>query len=180
MKKALLVVDIQKDYFEGGKGVLFEPEKAAVNAKKLIDSFHQKGELVIYIRHISTEDGAVLFLPDSVGTEIYPGVQPAAGDPVFIKHVPDSFMADGLTKYLEQNEVKELAVCGMMSHMCIDTTVRSAKEKGYDVTLLEDACTTMALTWQGKSYPAETVHNIFMASLIGTFATIMKTEEYIG
>ena len=176
--RALLIVDIQKDYFEGGKGVLFEPEKAAANAKKLIEYFRRKNEPVIYIRHISTEDGAVLFLPGSEGTEIYPIIQPLEEEKVFIKHVPDSFMAEGLTDYLEQMNIKELAVCGMMSHMCIDTIVRSAKEKGYNVTLLEDACTTMDLEWQGKRYPAETVHHIFMASLIGTFATIMKTEEF--
>lgn len=177
MKRALLLVDIQKDYFEGGKNVLFEVEKAVANAKKLIEHFHQTGEPVIYIRHISTEEGAVLFLPGSEGTEFYPAVQPTKEDKIFIKHVPDSFMAEGLIDYLEDHDITDLVVCGMMSHMCIDTTVRSAKEKGYNVTLLEDACTTMELEWKGTRYPAETVYNIFMASLIGTFATIIKTEE---
>lgn len=179
MKRALILVDIQKDYFEGGKGVLHEPERAAANAKRLIDRFRRKQEPVIYIRHISTEEGAVLFLPHSVGTEIHPSVQPEEKEPIFVKHVPDSFMAEGLTEYLEQNEIRQLVICGMMSHMCIDTTVRSAKAKGYDVILPEDACTTMDLEWRGRRYPAETVHNIYMASLVGTFAVIGKTDDYL-
>lgn len=179
MKRALILVDIQKDYFEGGKGVLHEPEQAAANAGKLIDRFRRNQEPVIYIRHISTEEGAVLFLQDTAGTEIHPSVQPEEKDPIFVKHVPDSFMAEGLTEYLEQNEIRQLVICGMMSHMCVDTTVRSAKARGYDVILPEDACTTMDLEWQEKCYPAETVHNIYMASLIGTFAAICKTEEYL-
>ena len=179
MKRALLIVDIQKEYFEGGKCVLHEPVKAAEKAKQLIDYFHRTNEPVIYICHINTGENASAFVQGSEGTQIYQGITPAACDQVFYKHVPDSFMSDGLEDYLRQKEINTLTICGMMSHMCIDTTVRSAKVKGYEVTLLEDACTTMDLEWDGTKYPAETIHNIYMASLCGSFATVMKTEEYI-
>lgn len=180
MKKALLVIDIQNDYFEGGTAELFEPIPAMENAKKLINLFHQKNEPVIYIQHINTYEGADFFLPNSDGNKIYSKIQPLSDDPVFIKHAPDSFLSDGLAEYLKENGIEELVVCGMMSHMCVDTTVRSANAKGYVVTLLEDACTTMDLEWQGQRYPAKTVHQIYMASLDGVFASVMKTDEYIA
>lgn len=179
MKKALLVIDIQNDYFEGGNAELFEPIPAMENAKKLMNLFHRKNEPVIYIQHINTYEGADFFLPDSDGNKIYSEIQPLSDDLVFIKHEPDSFLSDGLTEYLKGQNIDELVICGMMSHMCVDTTVRSAKAKGYEVTLLEDACTTMDLEWQGERYPAKTVHQIYMASLSGVFATVMTTDAYI-
>ncbi len=179
MKRALVVVDIQNDYFEGGNCVLHEPQTAAKKAKSLIDFFHDHHEPVIYICHINQGSNQGAFVPDSVGSEIYAEIQPADCDHVFIKHVPDSFEADGFWNYLRQESIQELIVCGMMSHMCIDTTVRSARVKGYEVIVAEDACTTMSLEWDKISYPAETVHAVYMASLSGAFAKVMKTDVYL-
>lgn len=73
--------------------------------------------------------------------------------------------------------VDELVVCGMMTHMCIDTTVRAARDYPFPVTLLYDACATKELDIMGKTIPAETVHNAYMAGLNGTFARVLTTGE---
>ena len=67
----------------------------------------------------------------------------------------------------------------MMTHMCIDTTVRAAKDLGLSVTLIEDACTTKALVWNGHTIPAEIVQASYMASLTGIFAEIMPAEKFL-
>lgn len=67
----------------------------------------------------------------------------------------------------------------MMSHMCVDTAVRACQDYGYEVVLIEDACTTKDLMFQGKMIDALTVHTTFMASLEGMFAKVMKLEDYI-
>ncbi len=180
MKRALLIVDIQNDYFAGGRGELFEPEKAAVNAKAALDYFRKTGEEVIFIRHESTEEGDFLFSHGSFGTEIYPLLAPREGEKVFVKSVPDSFLSDGLAEHLKNSEISELVVCGMMSHMCIDTTVRAAASRGYKVILLEDACTTLDLERHGVRYPAKQVHEIFMASLDGAFAKVITTDSFLA
>ena len=61
----------------------------------------------------------------------------------------------------------------MMSHMCVDTTVRAAMDHGYDVTLVANACATMDLTINGETIPADTVQKTYIASLAGIFAKIV-------
>jgi nicotinamidase-related amidase len=77
-------------------------------------------------------------------------------------------------------EITELVICGAMSHMCIDTTVRAAKELGFKCILIADACATRNLKFGDEILPAQTVHSVFMAALDGTFATIMTAEEYLS
>ena len=67
----------------------------------------------------------------------------------------------------------------MMSHMCIDTTVRACQDYGYEVTVIEDACTTMALKHDKRRIDAETVHAVYMASLAEGFAKVMKAEDFL-
>jgi nicotinamidase-related amidase len=63
--------------------------------------------------------------------------------------------------------------------MCVDTTVRQCQNYGYDVTVIDDACTTMSLKHDGKKIDAETVHAVYMASLADGFAKVIKTDEYL-
>jgi nicotinamidase-related amidase len=177
MEIALVLVDIQNDYFPGGRNPLYNPEKAAENAKIALELFRNKNLPIIHIQHISLQEGATFFLPDTDGKEIHNSVRPMNNEIVLIKHKPDSFFQTGLHESLEKMGIKRIVVCGMMSHMCIDTTVRSAKNYVYDVLLLSDACTTKDLIWENEKIIAENVHKTFMASLQGTFAKIINTNE---
>ena len=75
--------------------------------------------------------------------------------------------------YLKSLRIDTLIVCGMMTHMCVDTTVRAAMDYGYQVKLVADACATMDLKLNGENIPAETVHKVFISALDGVFATIV-------
>ena len=66
--------------------------------------------------------------------------------------------------------MEKLIVCGMMTHMCVDTTVRAAMDYGYEVTLVADACATKDIEINGEVIPAETVQKTYIASLAGIFA----------
>ena len=74
----------------------------------------------------------------------------------------------------------KLVICGAMSHMCIDTTARAAKELGFACTVISDACATRDLKFKNELVPASTVHVAFMAALDGMFADVMTTEEYLA
>lgn len=84
-----------------------------------------------------------------------------------------------MCKHLAAMKTDRLVVCGMMTHMCIDTTVRAAQNDCFPVTLLEDACTGLALKWGDTLIPYPTVHAVMMASLNGTFATVEKTDLFL-
>jgi len=177
METALLLIDIQNDYFVGGRNPLVNAEKAAEQAARALVYFRGKNLPIFHVQHISLQDGATFFLPDTDGCKIYQGVFPVQGESVIVKHTPDSFFQTDLHEQLTALNIKQLYICGMMSHMCIDTSVRAAKRLGFSVRVLEDACATKDLVWNDETIPADIVHKTFMASLKGTFATVMKTSQ---
>jgi len=177
MNKALLLIDIQNDYFDGGRNPLVHSERAAERAAKVLACFRKNNLPVFHVQHISNHEGATFFLPDTDGSKIHQSVSPRPGEPVIIKHAPDCFFQTSLQKQLLALNVKQVYICGMMSHMCIDTSVRTAEMLGYSVCLVEDACATKNLVWNGEIIPAETVHKAFMASLKGVFAEIIRQED---
>ena len=179
MERALVLIDIQNDYFPGGRNELFAPEQAAQCASRVLASFRQNGWPVCHIQHVSTGSSATFFLPGTPGVEIYGAVAPQSGEPVFVKHAPNAFFETGLLQALQERGIRELVVCGMMTHMCIDTSVRAARDHGLQVTLLHDACATKDLVWKGKTIPAQDVHAAYMAALDGRFARVLSTEEFL-
>ena len=179
MSRALLIVDIQNDYFPGGRMELLHPEAAASNARKIAEAFRTKGLPVIYMQHISLQEGAEFFLPDTDGIHIHPSVSPQEGDTVFIKHYPNSFRETELRKYLQDNGIDHLTITGMMTHICIDTTTRAAVDSGLTVELIGDACATRDLTFDGKTTKAEEVHTAYLAAINYAFCPVLHTAEFL-
>lgn len=180
MKEALLLIDIQNDYFPGGKMELVSMEEAAKKAGELLKAFRTAGKPVFFIKHISTRSDATFFVPGTQGTDIHSSVSPLPDEAVIEKHFPNSFLQTELLSVLKESEITDLIICGAMSHMCIDTTVRAAKELGFKCTLIADACATRNLKFGEEILPAQTVHASFMAALDGMFATIMTVDEYLN
>ncbi len=177
--KALLIIDVQNDYFEGGKCELFEPLKALANIEKVLGKFREEKLPIINIQHINISPKATFFVPNTYGVEIHKNLTPKIGEFHITKNYPNSFLKTELLDILNKNNINELVVCGMMSHMCIDTTVRACMDYKIKVTLLEDTCTTKDLVFENKTILATTVHKTFMASLNGMFANVIKTDEFI-
>ncbi|BCA34124.1 cysteine hydrolase family protein [Bacillus cereus] len=182
MKEALLLVDIQNDYFAGGNMELHQPEKAAHKAKEVLKVFREKHKTVIHVQHIANNEGATFFLPDTVGVQIYDDVQPIANERVIQKHHPNSFLRTNLLETLKTEEIDQLVICGMMTHVCIDATVRAASDFGFQCIVIEDACTTKDLEFQGNVIPAVHAHQSFMSALEfgDIYATIMSASCFIN
>jgi nicotinamidase-related amidase len=179
MKQAILLIDIQNDYFEGGTMTLVNAGQASENARLLLENFRNKDLPVIHIQHIATKPGATFFLPDTAGAEIHKNVQPTANEKVIIKHFPNSFRETELMSFLQEKEITDLVICGMMTHMCIDATTRAAKDLGYNCTLIGDACATRNLEINGEKVKAADVQNAFLAALNATYATVTSTQDYL-
>jgi nicotinamidase-related amidase len=178
-KTGLLIIDIQKDYFPGGKMELDGADAAGDHARQALAAFRAKRLPVFHVKHLSVRPGATYFIPGSPGVEIHPAVAPAAGEPVIEKNFPNSFRGTTLKAELERSGVDSLVVAGMMTHMCVDASVRAAFDDGYRVTLLADACATRAQAWGGESVPAKQVHVAFLAALGAVYANILNTAAFI-
>jgi len=175
--RALIVVDIQNDYFPGGAHPLVGPEEAAGQARLLLDAFRRAGEPVVHVQHVSSEPDATFLLPGTRGVEIHSLVAPEGGEPVVRKANPNSFLETELESTLRGLGVDEVVVCGMMTSMCVDATVRAAVDLGFDASVAHDACATLDLDFGGRTVPAADVHAAFLAALESAYARVAAAEE---
>ncbi len=172
--RALLVIDVQQDYFPGGAFPLSEPEAAAAATARLLSRFREAGEPVVHVQHHSEEGFLVRGTP---GAEPHPDAAPVAGEPVVEKEAPNAFLETPLEADLRAAGIDELVVTGMMSSMCVDATVRAAADKGFTVTLVHDACAAPALEFGGTTVPGPEVHAAFMAALGSAYATLVAADD---
>ena len=180
MNIGLILVDIQNDYFPGGRMDLVGMDNAAANAKALLTCFRQKKLPVFFIQHISVGEKASFFLPDTDGAKIHESINPLAEETVIQKHYPNSFRETRLIDELQKAEIQQVVICGAMSHMCIDATARTAADFGFGCTVVENACATRDLQFGGETIPAAKVHGAFMAALGAAYAKVTNTEKFIS
>lgn len=179
-KQALILVDIQNDYFPSGKWPLVGIEAAAEQATKVLAAFRERGDLVVHIRHEFESADAPFFTPGSDGAQIHSKVANLPGEPVVLKHFVNAFRDTDLKAILDQHGIGSLVVVGHMSHMCVDGATRAAADFGYAVTVLHDACATLDLEFNGVQVPAAQVHAAYMASLAFAYAEVVSTAEYLN
>jgi nicotinamidase-related amidase len=179
MKTALLVIDIQKDYFPGGKYPLVNPLEAAKKAYMLLQCFREHGGMHVHIQHISLKPNATFFIRGDSGSDIHDAVTHFEGEPIVYKHEPNSFLNTNLLDLLKSWEVERVVITGMMTHMCVDATARAASDLGFQVVIAEDACATRDLKYGDTTIPAEHVHKAFLAAL-KSYGKVMKSEEIIA
>lgn len=177
MNKALLLVDIQNDYFPGGAMELEGSMEAGLRAEELLRAWRDAALPVIHIQHVSVRPGATFFLPDTEGVRHHEWVAPAENESVFQKHFPNSFRETPLLEHLRREKIGDLVIAGMMTQMCIDSTTRAAADLGFQCQLAHDACAARTVSFDGKSVPAEHVHTAILASLNGLFAKVRSVDE---
>ena len=180
MTKGLIIVDVQNDYFTGGAMELVDMDAAAAQCGRLLASFREAQLPVFHIQHLSTRPGASFFVPDTAGADIHASLQPRSGEAHIVKHFPSAFRDTDLQQQLQAAGIDELVVCGAMSHMCIDTTVRAAFDLGYQCTLAADACATRDLEFDGRRIAAADVQAAFMAALAMPFARVCASEDALA
>lgn len=179
-KRALVLIDIQNDYFPQGKWPLAGIESAADNAARLLAAARTAGDLVIHVRHEFPTSEAPFFTPGSEGAKIHPKVSGLGSEPVVLKHHVNSFRDTDLKALLDRHGVTDVVICGAMSHMCVDAGVRAASDLGYSCIVVHDACATRDQEFAGKRVPAAEVHAAFMAALQFGYAKLVSTEEYLA
>ncbi len=147
MSQALLVIDLQNDYFPDGKFPLWNTEQTLANIEQAIAHAQAQNTPVILIQHIadSSQGLAPFFNEGTEGVEIHPRILAAAPNaPIVVKAYADSFYQTNLSDVLKQLDVNELLVCGMMTQNCVTHTAISKAADAYQVSILPDCCTTVS------------------------------------
>ncbi len=178
MNTGLLLVDMQNDYFPGGKMELVGISEAGLNARKLLRLFRENELPAFHIRHVALQGQATFFLPETPGVAIHDQVKPMRGEVIITKHFPNSFRETELAAVLKKAKIERLVICGAMSHMCIDATTRAAADLGYECVVIHDACATRDLAFGELTIPAIQVHGAFMAALGAAYAKVWSLDEF--
>ena len=182
-RTALIVIDLQRGFEDlahwSPTGRRDNPGCEA-NVAALIAEWRGTGRPVVFVRHDSTEDGSPL-RTGAPGNAFKPEV---SGEPdlTVAKATNSAFYGTpDLHAWLGEHDLDGIAVCGIQTNHCVETTARMGGNLGYDVLMVLDACHTFdRLGPDGKLVTAEELTRATAASLHGEFATVVRTRDLIG
>lgn len=137
-KTALIIIDIQNDYFPGGKNELSGSVEAGRQAKKILNMFRSNSLPVIHIQHEMMGENPPFFAPGSKGQKIHDCVLPLAGETVFVKQNVSSFEQTPLLDYLKKHKIEQLVVTGMQTNACVAATIKDAIKYEFSIIALKD------------------------------------------
>ncbi len=177
---ALVIIDIQGFYFEGGSLPLTGSIEAARQARRALDAARLKRLPVIHVRHIPKGVAIVDGEPADAQYRIRAEVAPAPGEKVISKQYANSFRETDLLEYLRANGIKRLVIAGMQTHMCVEAASRAAADLGFEVVVLHDACATRPLKFGDTAVPAGMVHAAALAAIQGSYGKVMSVDEWLG
>jgi nicotinamidase-related amidase len=176
-KSALVLIDCQTTYREGImqlEGV----EPALKECATLLKRARDAGATVIHIRH-DAGPGSPYDVTAPIG-QIADEVAPAPGETVITKNFPSSFEQTTLDAELKKGGVEDLVLAGFMTHMCVNSTARSAFNHGYRPTVVASAAATRALAAPGGNVlPAQTVHDAALTGLADLFAIVVPSTQNV-
>lgn len=174
---ALLIIDLQNDYFPGGRFPLEGTDAAAAKAGELLALAREAGVGVVHVRHEMAGEDSPFFTRGTPGAEIHASLAPQEGEPVVVKEEVNAFLRTDLDSLLRGKGVSRLVIVGAMSHMCVDAASRAALDLGYEVTLAHDATATLPLAFNGTEVPAPAVQAAMMAALEFAGANVVPASE---
>jgi len=177
---AVIVIDIQNEYFPGGKMPIPDGMQALKNSKRIVEFAHKNKMPVFFVQHLGDADGP-LFAKGSRFAEFHKDLQPAKGDRVISKATPSSFVGTDLQKQLDSLGIKQLIITGLMTHMCVSSTARDAVPLGYSVIIPEDATATRDLaTWDNKVVDHKVLQQAALTGVGDVFAEIKTTDAVLA
>jgi nicotinamidase-related amidase len=193
MKRALIVIDVQESFRQLPSWETISNPQIAEQVARLAESFRRRGEQVIWILHGEAGSGTV-FDPELGFVRFLDGLAAADGEPVIIKTSHNAFTTTNLHQVLTMAGIGEVAVCGIRTEQCVETTARVASDLGFAVTFVTDATATNPIEHRDAP-PNRTVEEILADprtlgtdeiiarteyALAGRFATISTVEELIA
>lgn len=176
-ESALIIVDAQNTY-RSGVMQLTDVEPALDECARLLARARALKVPVVHIQHDAGPGSP--YDPRAECGAIADKVTPVVGEPVVVKHYPNSFVGTELDGHLKAAGVKNLVIVGFMTHMCINSTARGAFNLGYAVTVPAAATATRALPApDGSVIEAATLQSAALAALADLFAVVVANGAAI-
>ncbi|MCR5636228.1 MAG: cysteine hydrolase [Clostridiales bacterium] len=188
MKRALLIIDVQKIYALEESSYFVEDSQSIVkNINRLIDNFYNQNEMIVYIKHEHTPDGSdsgrmfdfageaepIEFKQGSIETEFIDGLSIIKNAPVIVKKRYDAFLNTDLDKMLKEKGIEKVVICGFMTNFCCESTARHAHDIDYFVDFVIDAMGTPGT----ELLSSEEATKATIANITSGFAVVSNTAD---
>jgi nicotinamidase-related amidase len=178
MGRALLVIDVQNEYFAGGALPITHPVGHLEQILQVMDRAATQVPTVVIQHHFPQPDKP-FFQKGTPGWELHPAIAARPRDLLLEKTMPGSFTGTDLEAWLREQGVTTLAIAGYMSHMCCDTTARQAVHRGFEVEFLRDATGTLPLSNSAGEVTAEELHRSVLCAQQMLLSEVLDTETWL-
>jgi nicotinamidase-related amidase len=180
MKRALLVIDVQNEYFPEGALPVTHPSRHLENIERVMDAARGAGVPIVVIQHTFTQPEKPFFQRGTPGWQLRPEVESRPRDHWIEKHLPGSFTGTDLEHWLREHDIDTVTIAGYMSHMCCDTTARQAAHLGFGVEFLGDATGTLAVENSAGSVTAEELHRSILCAQQMMISEVLDTDQWLA
>lgn len=179
MKRALVVIDVQKEYFDGALPITGR-EDSLGRICSVMDAAKKAGIPRIVIQHTMPTKDLPIFQRDSANWALHPEIASRGGELLIEKNLPGSFTGTQLEEYLCKQGIDTVVVSGYMTHMCCDTTARQAVHRGFKVEFLSDATGTLPLDNAGGKVTAEELQRSILAAQQHLLSEVVSTKDWLA
>ncbi|HWT83653.1 MAG TPA: cysteine hydrolase family protein [Candidatus Methylomirabilis sp.] len=177
MKRALLVIDVQNEYFTGMLPIT-HPVGHLGKILEVMDASAGRVPTVV-IQHQTLQEDKPFFQKGKPGWELHPEVAGRPRDLRIEKTLPGSFTGTGLESWLREQGIDTVTIAGYMTHMCCDTTARQAVHRGFAVEFLSDATGTLPLANSAGSVTAEELHRSILCAQQMMLSEVLPSSAWI-
>jgi nicotinamidase-related amidase len=177
-KRALLVIDVQNEYFTGKLPVSY-PAGSLANVLSAMDAARVHGVPVIAIQHAAPQPDSAVFRKGSKEWELHPEIAARPHDALIQKSLPGSFTGTPLEAWLRERGVDTVVIAGYMTQMCCDTTARQAMHLGFNVEFLSDATGTLNIQNEAGEVSGEELHRAILVTQQMRFSEVLPAGKWI-
>ena len=178
MERALLVIDVQNEYFTGALPIT-HPAGHLETILRVMDKSAGKVPIVIIQHHFPQPDKP-FFQRGSDGWQLHPEVAKRPRDLLIEKTLPGSFTGTPLEDWLRERGIQTVAIAGYMTHMCCDTTARQAVHRGFAVEFLRDATGTLPLSNSAGQVTAEELHRSILCAQQMLLSEVITADNWLS
>ncbi len=178
MSRALLVIDVQNEYFSGKLPVTY-PANSLENILRAMDAAQEQHVSVVVIQHTAPQPDSTTFRRGSREWELLPEIAGRPRDVLIHKSLPGAFTGTELESWLRKHDVQTVTIAGYMTQMCCDTTARQAVHLGFNVEFLSDATGTLDFRNEAGAVTAEELHRAILVTQQMRFSKVLTTQRWV-
>lgn len=177
MTRALLVIDVQREYFDGALPITY-PVGHLDKILEVMDEARRAGVPTALIRHHQPDPDSPIFRKGSDMWQLHPDVARQPHDCLIDKQLPGSFTGTDLEHWLQSVLSDTVTIAGYMTHICCDTTARQAMHRGLKVEFLRDATGTLNVENTAGAVTAEQMHTAILTAQQMFISEVLASDEW--